>query len=160
MIENPYNTGWTRLFTQLSDKFLLATCPYAEELQIEPRGLLNYFVPIMTEIFVDSKPERKFVGGMICDDYEDYRSDEKSKPHASTTVPLRLSPYAEKVFNDLHATINGILAPGDANLSDAFLTLSCLYTCGEVEKIHSIVENTDISDEAKRLFLKYCGDES
>ncbi len=158
IVENPYATGWFQAFARLSDKFLLAVCPYAEDLQIEPRGFVNYFIPIVTEILVDSRPERKFVGGTICDDYEDYKSDVKPK-RDSAIASLRLSPYAEKVLNNLRVTIDGMLTPEDVGLSCTLLLVSCLYTCGKAEKIRDIVESIHIPDETKQLFLKYYGDE-
>lgn len=58
-ILNPFCVGWTQrlpLFVGEISKFCFLITPYAEDLQVEPLGMLNYLLPLATEFFVDNRP--------------------------------------------------------------------------------------------------------
>ena len=44
-------------------KHLIAITPYTEDLLFEPKEMTNYFVPIYTELFIDSSPRNDYIGG-------------------------------------------------------------------------------------------------
>ena len=58
-ILNPFCVGWTQrlpLFVGEISKFCFLITPYAEDLQVEPLGMLNYLLPLATEFFADNRP--------------------------------------------------------------------------------------------------------
>lgn len=58
-VVNPFHPEWVNLLPQIlsaKNHFFIAVQPFAEDLLIEPRGLNNYFHPLLTELIVDSPP--------------------------------------------------------------------------------------------------------
>ena len=77
VIENPFQPEWHNKVIKLiskRDKMYFLVHPYAEDLIIEPRGLYNYCVPLLTELFVEGKPTKHFVGGKCSEEYKPYAS--------------------------------------------------------------------------------------
>lgn len=57
IINNLFASGWmNRLPEILSNKdiFYIATHPYAEDIQVEPKSLYGFILPLFTEFFVDN----------------------------------------------------------------------------------------------------------
>ena len=55
-----------------SEKVLLFLTPYYEDLAIEPIGIYNFAIPLMTELFVMHEPTNEWYGGrgeIICNNY-------------------------------------------------------------------------------------------
>lgn len=56
LIQNMFGKGWIdilpREFDGVSEKHIIWSHPYAEDLVVEPKGLYNYMLPILSECFV------------------------------------------------------------------------------------------------------------
>ena len=89
---DPINTGWISHipdFTAQKDKLILAVHPFAEDLLIEPKGLYNYVVPVLTELFVDQPAYGKYVGGCFGADFRGYdRTKPQKKLHLAKKLPM------------------------------------------------------------------------
>lgn len=56
VITNPFSASWSQMLPNIitaTNKFFILTAPYAEDLQIEPQGIANYALPVLTEFFVE-----------------------------------------------------------------------------------------------------------
>ena len=45
----------------ITGKYFMALHPFAEDLLIEPRGLFDYFAPVLTELYLKKNPNEKFM---------------------------------------------------------------------------------------------------
>ncbi|MDO4542970.1 MAG: hypothetical protein Q4C01_00340 [Clostridia bacterium] len=75
IIKNLFSSSWmNRLPDILSheDIFYLATHPFAEDIQVEPKSLYGFILPLFTEFFVDKKAVGKYYGGYFADDFSPY----------------------------------------------------------------------------------------
>ena len=73
-ILNPFCVGWTQrlpLFVGEISKFCFLITPYAEDLQVEPLGMLNYLLPLATEFFVDNRPTGTYSPTKISVDFSE-----------------------------------------------------------------------------------------
>ena len=71
IINNFLVSGWiNRLPEILSQKdiFYVATHPYAEDIQVEPKSLYGFMLPLFTELLVDKKATGKYYGGYFSDE--------------------------------------------------------------------------------------------
>ncbi len=66
-------------FGDKTDKFLVLSSNFAEDLVIEPKGILNYVIPLVTELYIDRKKKEDFVLGEPTELFEYPIIEETSK---------------------------------------------------------------------------------
>ena len=65
IITNPFSASWNQMLPNIitgTNKFFILTAPYAEDLQIEPQGIVNYALPVLTEFFVENNAPSNYDG--------------------------------------------------------------------------------------------------
>ena len=79
-VEDPFSQDHLNTFVQYQGRtpYLIYLLPFAEDLTIEPKGLLHYMVPLLTELFVDRPARHTFFpcqikGELSLPDSEDVR---------------------------------------------------------------------------------------
>lgn len=111
-IMNPFCAGWTQqLPTAVFDsgKFFFLLSPYAEDLQVEPMGISNYVLPLMTEFLVDKKPSSVFVGSELSPDFDRLPMPKVQPIHKNFLTSLGYSTLAKKNLWSVFANIESIL---------------------------------------------------
>lgn len=111
-IMNPFCAGWTQqLPTAVFDsgKFFFLLSPYAEDLQVEPMGISNYVLPLMTEFLVDKKPSSVFVGSELSPDFDRLPMPKVRPIHKNFLTSLGYSTLAKKNLWGVFANIESIL---------------------------------------------------
>lgn len=111
-IMNPFCAGWTQqLPTAVFDsgKFFFLLSPYAEDLQVEPMGISNYVLPLMTEFLVDKKPSSVFVGSELSPDFDRLPMPKVRPIHKNFLTSLGYSTLAKKNLWSVFANIESIL---------------------------------------------------
>lgn len=73
------------------DIFYIATHPYAEDIQVEPKSLYGFILPLFTEFFVDNKASGKYYGGYFADDFKPYAAQPASSKELRILPRLSLS---------------------------------------------------------------------
>ena len=109
---NPFCAGWTQqLPTAVFDsgKFFFLLSPYAEDLQVEPMGISNYVLPLMTEFLVDKKPSSVFVGSELSPDFDRPPMPKVRPIHKNFLTSLGYSTLAKKNLWSVFANIESIL---------------------------------------------------
>lgn len=131
-IENPFSHSWNRYLTRfLSDKsrFYIAVNLYAEDLLIEPNGLLNYMVPLLTEFFVDKIPGREFIGGCMSNDFIHY-SPKQIKPwHNKLLNDIKAGPFVRRLLQQILTDMHEIAQDDNADYDCIFALIPYTYTC-------------------------------
>ena len=67
VVENLFHKGWADYIdriVEIKEKFIIITSPFDDDLIIEPKGLYNYVLPLITDLFVDDIATRNFWGGI------------------------------------------------------------------------------------------------
>lgn len=113
-IMNPFCAGWTQQLPMAvfdSGKFFFLLSPYAEDLQVEPMGLSNYVLPLMTEFLVDKKPSSVFVGSELSPDFDRLPMPKVRPIHKNFLTSLGYSALAKKnlwsVFANMESMLKG-----------------------------------------------------
>ena len=111
-IMNPFCAGWTQqLPTAVFDygKFFFLLSPYAEDLQVEPMGISNYVLPLMTEFLVDKKPSSVFVGSELSPDFDRLPMPKVRPIHKNFLTSLGYSTLAKKNLWSIFANMESML---------------------------------------------------
>lgn len=161
IIKNLFSAQWNGRLGELlskNHKQFIAIHPYVEDLQFEPKGLLNYMMPIFTELFVDKYATGNFVGGIKKTDFKEYKSDKTKKRHNTPLKMLRLSMYSRnfmgQVLEDMHGMLNDDLIDDDY----MFVILPCAFWENNMEAIHHYIKQHPISAELSSIIEGYFGE--
>ena len=68
VIHQPFSAEWISPLLEWgsqSEKYCIFVHPFSEDLLIEPPGLMNYMIPVLTELLIDKKPTKNYFGGIL-----------------------------------------------------------------------------------------------
>lgn len=122
IINNLLTSGWmNRLPEILSKKKILyiATHPYAEDIQVEPKSLYGFMLPLFTEFFVDKKATGTYFGGYFSDDFKAYSAAKGTHRELAVLSKFELSSLVRNQINSLVTTMHNIYPA--ATVDDDFL---------------------------------------
>lgn len=122
IINNLLTSGWmNRLPEILAKKKILyiATHPYAEDIQVEPKSLYGFMLPLFTEFFVDKKATGTYFGGYFSDDFKAYSAAKGTHRELAVLPKFELSSLVRNQINNLVTTMHNIYPA--ATVDDDFL---------------------------------------
>ncbi len=112
-IINPFAVDWISRIPDIvsnEDKFFVAVHPYAEDIQIEPRSLYSYMLPMLTEVFIEKSPTGLILGGHCTGQYEDFLPVKASKSHNKLLTEMHVSLLTKNkiqvLLNNMHTMLN------------------------------------------------------
>ena len=158
---DPINTRWISHIPELTagkDKLILAIHPFAEDLLIEPRGLYNYVVPVLTELFVDRPASGEYVGGCFGADFREYeRTKPQKKFHLARKLPMpaMLLNWLQQMLADMKM----ILGKDTPDYDVLFAALPYAYVTGRTDIIlEGIEDGGGLSKNTQALLRMFLGE--
>ena len=109
IINNLFASGWMNRLPEILSKkdiFYVATHPYAEDIQVEPKSLYVFMLPLFTEFFVDNKASGKYYGGYFADDFKPYAAQPASSKELRILSRLSLSTLVKNRINSVISTMH------------------------------------------------------
>lgn len=130
-IVNPFAHDWISRLPEIigrTSNYFLAVYPFAEDVTLEPKGLFNCVLPVMTELVVDRAAESSLTGGRFAEHYTEF------VPEKVQRIPwvkmLKASPYFQSrlqvILSTMHAMLNDGSSDWDmlfAGIPFAFMTM-------------------------------------
>lgn len=144
LINNLLASGWmNRLPEILSEKdvFYIATHPYSEDIQVEPKSLYGFMLPLFTEFLVDKKASGKYYGGYFAEDFEPYSAEKDARKELAALSKLTLSSLVRSNINKLMATMHGICPTTTADDDFVFCVLPVAYASMTTNELAEIVSD-------------------
>ena len=144
IIENPFSSEW--IYTVLDiistpDKFIILVTPFTEDLSIEPRGLLNYVLPIFTELFVDSEPTNAFIGSKASEGYiPPVGKNGSNRLYNRILSQMRMSLLSVKRINAVVEQTASIYEVNEGT-DLLFILLPCAYVTENNNKLMEMIHN-------------------
>ena len=144
------------------DIFYMLTHPYAEDIQVEPKSLYGFMLPLFTEFFVDKKATGKYYGGYFADDFKAYSEPKGSCKELKAISKLALNSLVRNQITKLVATMHDIYP--DATFDDEFLfaILPIAYASREMNNLTKAMADSQqgitISSNLKRNLQYVLGD--
>lgn len=147
VIKNIIESNWISYIPDIiskRDTMFFFIHPYAEDIQIEPKSIYNYMLPLFTEFFVSSSPRKKYFGGKFSDSFKGYSSFKDVATHRSKA--LSHIPASAVVKNNLTRIIS-IMYDIDPNLSTdddvLFGAVQFAYATMNIPKLMNYVSNNN-----------------
>ena len=122
IINNLLASGWINRLPEIlspKDIFYIATHPYAEDIQVEPKSLYSFMLPLFTEFLVKEKATGKYHGGYFSDDFKPYSAEKGARKELPVLSKFGLSSLVRSKINSLMATMHNIYP--SATTDDDFL---------------------------------------
>lgn len=138
IINNLLAGGWmNRLPEILSQKdiFYVATHPYAEDIQVEPKSLYGFMLPLFTEFLVDKKATGKYYGGYFSDDFKPYSAKKGMHNEIAALSKFTLSTLVRSQINSLVTTMHNIYSSATADDDFLFCTFPIAYASMAINEL-------------------------
>ena len=122
IINNLLAGGWMNRLPEIlfqKDIFYIATHPYAEDIQVEPKSLYSFMLPLFTEFLVDKKATGKYCGGYFSDDFKPYLAEKGAREGLNILSKVGVSSLVRSKINSLMVTMHNIYP--STTIDDDFL---------------------------------------
>lgn len=142
IINNLLAGGWmNRLPEILSQKdiFYIATHPYAEDIQVEPKSLYGFMLPLFTEFLVDKKATGKYYGGYFSDDFKPYSAKKGMCKEIAPLSKFISSTLVRSQINSLVTTMHNIYPSATADDDFLFCTFPIAYASMAINELTEAV---------------------
>lgn len=164
-INNFLTGGWmNRLPEILSQKdiFFIATHPYAEDIQVEPKSMYNFMTPLFTEFFIDQKATGKYFSGGFADDFEGYVAPKEIRQKVREKSKLfsffNMNALIKNRISLLVATMHSIDAATITDDDFLFAVLPFAYATMDFDALDKVIsdpQNGIMISENLRRDLKH-----
>lgn len=166
VIEQPFQHEWYNsiiLLLERRQKFYIAVHPFAEDLVIEPRGLMNYCIPVLTELFVEGLPSMNYFGGRMADNFKPFASKDSSKHYNKLLKTLKINSLAKLNVQRTVSDIHEMIQSNQTDCDYLFLLYPLAYAASEIAELKEYIDNatneSKPSPKVEKLIKQYTGDE-
>ena len=138
IINNFLASGWINRLPEIlykKDVFYVFTHPYAEDIQVEPKSLYGFMLPMFTEFLVDKKATGKYYGGYFSDDFKSYSPEKGTHKELSVLSKFALSSLVRSKINSVAATMHGIYPLATADDDFLFCIFPIAYASMSVNEL-------------------------
>lgn len=168
VIDNAFSTAWINHimnFINIPKKFYILVQPFSEDILIEPKGILNYAVPIFTEFLVENIPDQiNYTVPIFGEEFKfaDVKFTEISNDVKYNNKYFRQLSLCSIVKNRLKTLLGNVKIMADGNIiSDLTLGIIPLaYITGNSELIKEALDNEDFSPSTKETLKAFLGAEN
>ena len=164
-IRNMFGKGWSDDYPSsiaMIDKHILWTHPFVEDLQIEPKGLYNYMLPIFSECFIGAIDSCELIPGKRAEDFKGFIPGKPKPLRIPAIRKLGLSRWLlnrlERILSDAKAILSNPAKERDLDVLFGLLPLSVLT--GRTDILQEYIESeTGISGFVKAEAARYYSEE-
>ena len=142
IVNNLITSGWMNRIPELcsrKDIFYIATHPYAEDIQVEPKSLYGFMLPLFTEFFVDEKATGKYYGGYFADGFEEYYPEKGVHKELKVLSKFNMSPLVRNRINSIVETMQGICPETTEEEEFLFAVLPTAYASLELNELRETI---------------------
>ncbi len=166
IINNLLAGGWmNRLPEILSPKgiFYMAIHPYTEDIQVEPKSLYGFMLPLFTEFLVDKKATGKYYGGYFSDDFKSYSAEKGAHKELTVLSKFTLSTLVRSQINSLVAIMHNIYPSATADDDFLFCIFPIAYASMAINELAEAIADSQkgiaISANLKRDLQHVLGED-
>lgn len=159
VLKNPFSSGKRdsvlyEILYGSDDHFIMMTMPIFDELRIEPIEVLNYFLPLSTDLYFSKKPSHGYGGGSRSQSFQEYKSMGKHKlRHDSFLSALKISTLS---LNNIEKIISDARNMNDS-LKESFVYMFLLITLAKMtDRDQLLLEEIESEVQLTNRFKEYC----
>ena len=167
IINNILESRWINRLPEIlsgKDVFYIVIHPYAEDIQVEPKSLYDFVLPLFTEVFVDKRPTGKdYHCGYFKDEFNTAFVPQRKQRELTILSKLSLSPYVSDQISDL-VSIMCAMAPSVSS-DELFLSAGfpVAFASMEMSPLRKIIYNESqgftVSKKMRSKLQSFIGEE-
>lgn len=165
IVNNLVSSAWINrlpeIFSQ-KDIFYIATHPYAEDIQVEPKSLYGFMLPLFTEFFVSKKATGQYNGGYFADDFQSYAGADGAHEELKVLSKFALSTFVRRRIENLVTIARDIYPAATADDTFLFAVLPIAYALLAMNELKEAIDDAQkeikISAGLKRDLQYILGD--
>lgn len=145
-ITNPFSSNWIGRIpdiTSRGDKFYIALHPYIEDLQIEPKSLYSYMLPLFTELFIEKEPTGHVLGGYCTKHYKEFSIVKTIRCHNKILTEMRTSVLIRSKIQTLLSNMHTMLNDQNPDYDVIFALLPYAYATMQTSLILTAIQDGD-----------------
>lgn len=138
IINNFLASGWINRLPEILSKkdiFYVATHPYAEDIQVEPKSLYGFMLPLFTEFLVNKNATGKYYGGYFADDFKTYSAPKGTRKELTVLSKFALSSLVRNQINSLVTTMHDIYPTATADDDFLFCIFPIAYASMAINEL-------------------------
>ena len=111
VVENLFHKDWVDYIdkiVEIKGKYIIITTPFAEDLIIEPKGIYNYVLPLVTDVFVNDIATRDFLGGIGVQNILDVGKKSSKGKYENLLIKASAPARYRTVVNKIMLTMKSI----------------------------------------------------
>lgn len=160
IIRNIFNSDWITHIDKIlkSKAYVIFIHPISEDISVEPEGVFNYMLPVLTDLIVDNMPNEIINGGIPSSDFE----EPKYKVSYSSSVIKQLKAnqiYKKKMKMILSGTKELYKKDHDDIESLFAIAPYCIIKNQKSELISAIEEKYNLSSAVKDILNDFVGED-
>ncbi len=148
LINNLISSGWLNRTPEIlsqKDIFYIITHPYAEDIQVEPKSLYGFMLPLFTELFVDKKASGSYSGGYFADNFN-YAVPDTAHNESEGIAQLEATPLVRNRISRLIDTMHNIYSETTADDEFMFALFPIAYATLNISRITELGKTVQISE--------------
>ncbi|MGN0482523.1 MAG: coiled-coil domain-containing protein [Lachnospiraceae bacterium] len=161
IIKNPFSADWINSIMGLlipPKKFYILLCPFMDELQIESRGLVNYVMPVFTEMLIEEVPTENFVGKKRAENYEEYKITSRKTVQRGITNRLCRNSFSKNRLQQILADMHTMYDKTGSFEDYVYVLLPYAYLTNQVNVLGEEIEaDRQLHNEEKQDLKTYLG---
>lgn len=163
VIEQPFAAGWyanvVKLLAQ-REKFYIALNPFSEDLLVEPTGLWNYCIPVMTDMVVTEPASTQYVSGSLSDSFTHFASKQTERRFKAASF-MNLRPMVNYHIQMLGSDMTEMCDGENTGCEYPLLIYPLAYLNGKLDALKERIQDgqSAIPSEIKALMKPFLGDE-
>ena len=148
-ILNPFNANWVLRVPEIvnsQDVFFFAIHPYSEDVQIEPKSLYNYILPVFTEPIVENRPVEFKLGGHLSSDFKALGSVKTTAGNDKILKEMHMSPLLRGRIRSVLSTMHSILKDKSQDYDVLYVLLPYAYATMQLSIFAKAVQDNESKD--------------
>ena len=157
-IRNPFRHDWIHPIIEkleMPDKFFLLLHPFADDLCIEPAGLMNYVLPVLTEAFVTGKATGNYTGAVFFQDFAHHKPEKTDKRiHSAMLKKLFSQAVLRSSIQQLLTDAHVLVPEMNDDVDLLFGIIPAAFILGKCEALLSDMEDLQSDTKQSHHFLR------
>ena len=161
VVENLFHKDWVDYIdriVRIEDKYIIITSPFEDDLIIEPKGIYNYAIPLITDLFVDDIATRNYWGGVGIQNKLDVSKKASKGKYENVLMKAGASAKYRSVINKIMLVMKNIKNEVPTDEDYMFVLYPYMYaTSNGVILEEYIKSDQHISKDLRKTLLMLLG---
>lgn len=164
---NPFSAAWVAQLPEIiskKGKYCIAVYPYVEDIQIEPKSMFNYVLPIFTDLVIERNASSSILGSIPSARYKSFSIVRPEKLHDKLMNSLHMTALIKMRYQVVLSNMHKMLGNKNMDFDIVFSLMPYAFSTMQMEKMIEVIRNPEqskirISAEAMRIIESYLGGE-